>query len=356
MKDYLRPIDPYSSLGMTGRPINEPLTGSIARMRTRDACVVLADRHGFTARERDLLFALACGTTSAPLLAARLALRPNTIHNHLKAMFRRAGVGSKSELLALLLQSEVERAERHERFLSSTPVLLFSGCDSLIQPLSELGLRVQRCSFTGDEIDALRSRADVVVAPWTSPDQMLRLRESIATSLGLTCLCLFVSDNNELVERAGVEGPLPMQAHRVAFEILLHRAEGPYERSRLLRLDCDLPAIVDERIETSLWNIGFGGAFIRMPATFMQGNGRLRSGDALRLTVALPDQPAVPLRAEVVWTRSSERPAWPSGAGVQFTVATQADLARTHELVRLGRLGIVQLRVDPPRHWTSAAS
>jgi DNA-binding CsgD family transcriptional regulator len=327
-------------------------------MRIRGACTALADRCGFTARERDLLFVLACGMTSAPELAARLNLRPNTIHNHLKGMFRRAGMNSKSELLALLLQSEVERAEAHERFQSSTPVLLLQGCEELAQPLSQLGLRVQRSLSAEDAFEASRSRADVVVAPWSSAEKMQRLRERVEASFGTTCLCLFVTDNRELLvpERAGDRGPLPMQAHRVAFEVLLHRAEGPHERTRLLRVDCDLLAIVDERVETSLWNVGFGGAFVRMPAPFMQGSGRLRAGDALRISVVLPDESALDFRAEVVWTRASERPAWPSGAGVQFTVAPEGHLTRLQDVVRLGRLGIGHLMTDALTRSTCVAS
>jgi DNA-binding CsgD family transcriptional regulator len=331
----------------------EPQPGSIARMRIRDACAALADQFGFTARERDLLFVLACGTTSAPDLAARLMLRPNTIHNHLKGMFRRAMVGSKSELLALLLHFEVELAERRERFQNSTPILLLPGCEQLTQPLTDLGLRIQR-STASSEFELGGAKADVVVAPWTSAERAQRLRENSQATFGRACLCLFVSDDHELVasSRAGRDAPLPMQAHRVGFEVLLHRAEGPHERSRLLRIDCDLAAVVDDRLQTSLWNVGFDGAFVRMPAAYFQGNARLRTGDALRLSVALPDESTVDLRADVVWTRQAERPAWPSGAGVRFTVASDDHFARLHEVVRMGRLGLLPPSVPALKRQT----
>lgn len=340
---------------MITTPTREARPGSIARMQIRDACTALADRYGFTGRERDLLFAMACGTTSAPELATRLLLRPNTVHNHLKGMFRRSGVSSKSALLALLLQSEVERAERRERFQTSAPVLLL-GCDALAQPLSELGLRVQRGTLNSDEIAASRSTADVVVAPWGSAEQARRLRERIGASFGRNPLCLFVSDDEVRTAEGGdSDAPLPMQAHRIAFEVLLHRAEGPYDRTRLLRIDCDLRAVVDERLATSLWNIGFGGAFVRMSAAVFAGSARLRPGDTLRLSVALPDESAIDLRAEVVWTRTGERPAWPSGVGVQFTVAPDGDMARLRDAVRLARLGLFQLAQPPARRPTEVA-
>jgi DNA-binding CsgD family transcriptional regulator/Tfp pilus assembly protein PilZ len=328
-------------------------------MRIRDACGVLADRFGFTARERDLLFALSCGTTSAPDLASRLLLRPNTIHNHLKGMFRRAGVGSKSELLALLLQSELDSAERHERFRSSTPVLLAPGCESLAQPLSQLGLRTKRCSALSPEsLESVRPAADVLVAPWTSAEHGQRVRERVEKAVGRGCLCLFVRDDHAPSAPYSDKdaGPLPMHAHRVAFEVMLHRADGPYERSRLLRVDCDLHATIDDRVETSLWNLGFGGAFVKLRPSALEGSARVRIGDEIRMSVVLPDESSIHLGAQVVWARVADRPAWPSGLGVQFTSDPLGQIDRVQEFVRLARLSLMQPTVVIASHPASVAS
>ena len=67
-----------------------------------DRVEVFARAHGLSPRERDLLGVLAGGVDTADA-AAHLFITPNTVQDHLKSVFTKAGVRSRRELLARVL-------------------------------------------------------------------------------------------------------------------------------------------------------------------------------------------------------------------------------------------------------------
>jgi DNA-binding NarL/FixJ family response regulator len=66
---------------------------------------------GFTSRQWEILNLLRRGTR-APSIARELHLSPSTVRNHLSTIFRKLGVHSQEELLALL-RGEAEKSVRH---------------------------------------------------------------------------------------------------------------------------------------------------------------------------------------------------------------------------------------------------
>lgn len=67
-----------------------------------DRIEMFARAHGLSPRERELLDVLADGVDTAAA-AARLVITPNTVQDHLKSVFAKAGVHSRRELLGRVL-------------------------------------------------------------------------------------------------------------------------------------------------------------------------------------------------------------------------------------------------------------
>ncbi|MEK0157458.1 helix-turn-helix transcriptional regulator [Arthrobacter oryzae] len=69
---------------------------------THEMAGLLLAAYGATARERDVCLQVVSGSTTAEI-ADRLFISPHTVHDHLKSLFDKVGVGSRGELVARLL-------------------------------------------------------------------------------------------------------------------------------------------------------------------------------------------------------------------------------------------------------------
>ena len=69
---------------------------------TRDLVSLLLAAYGATARERDVCLEVLSGRPTADI-ARHLFISPHTVHDHLKSIFGKVGVGSRGELVAKLL-------------------------------------------------------------------------------------------------------------------------------------------------------------------------------------------------------------------------------------------------------------
>lgn len=320
----------------------KPRTGATLR----DASTSFADRHGLTTRERDVVFLLASGVAHVADLAALLTLRPNTVHNHLKGIFRRTRTRSKSELLAALLLHALERTDLSARLYRRPQVLLLDQCRGLARPLGMLGMRVHEGSLSQLDLSA-DARVDVAVAGWLDPVQAETAAASLRAQLGENTRVLFAGNVDE-TRTGAAEGswPLPMEPMRIAFEILVLLSDDPYARSRLKRTDGDLPAMIDRRLSTRITNVGFGGAFVVVPAAVFDDPSAMRVGELMELSFSLRDEQPVRARATVVWTRPSPRVSAPSGVGVKFTDVTPEDQTRLEDFVRHSRMEAMMAAVS----------
>jgi len=68
---------------------------------TRQLLTLLLSAYGLTPREQEVCLELMAGSSSAAI-AGRLFISPYTVHDHLKAIFGKVGVGSRGELVARL--------------------------------------------------------------------------------------------------------------------------------------------------------------------------------------------------------------------------------------------------------------
>src|SRR5690349_8355887 len=194
-----------------------------------------AERYQLTAREREVLRLLATGVTYAPTIASMLGLRPNTIHNHFKSIFRRTNTRGKAELLALVLEIALEQQARVAPFVRPPRVLvMLHKPDGLSAVLKRVGMQVQEST---DASLAESSEYDVIIVDAISADAlpdaqrknsgrlMINVSHGPVTAEGRNSGLLSISDD----------------AHRIVLAIMLHVSSDD-QRSRLLRVDAELQA------------------------------------------------------------------------------------------------------------------
>ncbi|MGK3954765.1 response regulator transcription factor [Arthrobacter sp. R4] len=80
----------------------EQMVVTVEPATTHDLVSLLLAAYGATARERDVFLEVLSGSTTADI-ARHLFISPHTVHDHLKALFGKVGVGSRGELVAKLL-------------------------------------------------------------------------------------------------------------------------------------------------------------------------------------------------------------------------------------------------------------
>jgi DNA-binding CsgD family transcriptional regulator len=95
-----------------GQPGMVALT--IAPARADDLSKVLLDAYGLTARETDVALCICRGLATKDI-ANELAISAHTVRDHIKTVFAKAGVGTRGELMALLLTNHM-----FERFHANT--------------------------------------------------------------------------------------------------------------------------------------------------------------------------------------------------------------------------------------------
>lgn len=77
--------------------------------KSSDIAPVIVEAYALTARERDVVRAIARGLTS-PEIAAELFLSPHTVRDHVKSVFEKVGVSSRGELVAKLFAEHYTEA------------------------------------------------------------------------------------------------------------------------------------------------------------------------------------------------------------------------------------------------------
>lgn len=80
----------------------EQMVVTVEPATTHDLVSLLLAAYGATARERDVCLEVLSGRPTADI-ARHLFISPHTVHDHLKSLFGKVGVGSRGELVAKLL-------------------------------------------------------------------------------------------------------------------------------------------------------------------------------------------------------------------------------------------------------------
>jgi DNA-binding NarL/FixJ family response regulator len=308
-----------------------------------------ADRYELTAREYDVVFLLLSGLSTVAMIAERLGLSQNTVHNHFKNVFRRTATNSKAGLLALFLKDAIGHQASLQPFIKRPSILLLEPDPRVRATIRDaLQARNMRVEEESDSLKAVeriaKLRTDVVIADLSLPSNSGEgVLSDITKHYGENPLVLLTTTDGSASRRQWVERGAggvfakPVAVDRLVFAILEHFVETPYERSRLLRVDADVPARIDDRIEVELANIGFGGAFIPLPTDQMPRESYL-VGQRIQVSFQLEDASSIQALCEIMWRRTTSRPSMQSGIGVRFLNLEESQRTSVEEFVRRRKL------------------
>jgi DNA-binding NarL/FixJ family response regulator len=308
-----------------------------------------ADRHELTAREYDVMFLLISGLSTVAQIAGRLGLSQNTVHNHFKNVFRRTSTNSKAGLLALFLKDAFGHQASIQPFVKRPSVLVIDPDQKTRTTIREA--LTARNMHVEEETDSRRAvervaelRTDVVIADLALPGSNgAGVLADIKNHYGKYPMVIVTTTDGSASRREWLErgaGGLfakPVSIDRLVFAILEHFIDTPYERSRLLRVDAGVPARLDDQLEVQLGNIGFGGAFIPLPAERM-GREAFVIGQRVNVTLSLEGADPISVACEVMWRCARSRPSMAAGVGVRFLNLNDGHRAAVEEFVRKRKL------------------
>ncbi len=302
--------------------------------------VRFSEKHGLTARERQVLGLLVCGHDSVPRIAEELQLSRNTVHNHFKNIFRRARCNSKTALLAKFISGVAARRARPT--VAAPRVLLLRPRDehqqSMVEDLSRLGMQVYVEPTPGRLLDRVRDLRIHVVVTDAERDTVedggpVGLLEEIYGEHP----AIFYANPSGLGRDSRVMSmrayELPRELDALAIAIYRHCNNASYGRARARRVTTSLSARIGKDRIVTITNLSAQGAFVELPN---EKGGLLppAPGEKLDLALALGDGEALPVEAEVVWTRQGAAP----GVGVRFMGMGEDDTRRLRKVLNAAPL------------------
>jgi DNA-binding NarL/FixJ family response regulator/Tfp pilus assembly protein PilZ len=323
---------------------------SIATPFFREELDRFAERYRLTAREHDVLFLLVTGCSTVPAIAARLTLSQNTVHNHFKNVFRRTRTNTKSGLLALFIKESLGRQAGVEPFIKRPHVLLVDPDPAERERMAAgLGMRGMEGKVEVDSTRVLeriaQERIDVVIADLSLPGANGRgVLDDVMSRFGRHPVVLLTTTQPNLVRAEWMARGAadlfekPVSSERLAFAVIEHFVDSAYDRNRLLRVDTELPARLNDAVQARIGNVGFGGAFIAMLDGELREPARFPVGSRVRLEFELDDRQRVDLQGEIRWRREASRPASEAGIGVQFVEMREEQRSLVEEFVRRNKL------------------
>ncbi len=315
------------------------------------------------------MFLLISGLSTVAQIAERLGLSQNTVHNHFKNVFRRTSTNSKAGLLSLFLKDTFGRQVGLQPFIKRPSVLLIEPDlktrTAIREALTARNMRVEEESDSRRALSRIAElRTDIVVADLALPGSGTQtlLAEIVARYGKQPIVMLTTSDGTasrrEWMERgAGGVFAKPVSVDRLVFAILESFVDTPYDRSRLVRVEVDVPARIDDRVDAHIGNLGFGGAFVPLPNDQM-GRESFVVGQRVRVSFTLDSGEQINTTSEIMWRRASSRPSAPAGIGVRFLNLDDPHRAAVEEFVRRRKLLGVTPWTDPqpahPKHHRRA--
>lgn len=315
---------------------------AVLRHELRD----FAEAYELSVREQEIIHCLLHGYTASDSISARLGISPNTTNNHVKNILDKTRCSSKTDLLSLVFKHLIERYANLQLFAKKPRILLVGdGTDAEAQIVERLATAL--CGFGVDA--RWNAGPDDVKSDfhaWT-PDFLISGGEATAENLvkkihssgGQVPTLFILKSDSEAEAVEGVAFEKSVDAETVFFAILEHYVDNPWHKRRLLRVETDLVATTDSGVQVKIQNLGVGGAFLPLGQDTFRWNLKIKVGDRIRFSFALPTvNESIDVTAEVIWKRGKARYGMPAGMGVMFHNLTEKNRTVIHDFIRRQKL------------------
>jgi DNA-binding NarL/FixJ family response regulator len=310
-------------------------------------------KHGLSPREKEIVGLLCSGIITFKDIANKLQVSPSTVSNHLKNIFDKTGTNSKAALLASLLKHVVDKWKNARPLLRKPNILIIDDepeiCDLLANHLSEKGMRVHKFSDPTKVMDCLADhKIDVIISDIRMPKMDgLQLLTEIRKIYHYTPPILFLTGfsskgDTEKVMNLGAVALLekPIDMDKIVGAILENFVEEPAERRSLFRLAEQIPVSINERLEVTMDNVGYGGLFIPFEGQRSSELQNLDIGKTFSFQFTLREGEVHKIRAvgEIVWKRLDATAQMRPGVGVKLLEINEPDRELIWHYIRLKRI------------------
>lgn len=305
--------------------------------------VFASEIEGFTAasrlsrRESDIVMSLIRNVTNSEEIANSLGISTHTVNNHLKSIFEKTSTKSKTEILSSFLRFAADRLQNRSMFVRKPRVLVIDDeamiCEYISNGLAERGIKSYSISDPKQALDAIAKwTIDFVVCDVRMPtmsgmDVLKEVRQHHRVRPYFVFVTGYPDYSLEECMHSGAAGFIekPLDLEKLFRAIMAHLVESIEEKEDLLQIRINEAIVLDEVIELTDSEIGFGGAFIPMD-TAAQRKARVTLDSVVELTLHLTHWPQpLKVKGQVVWKRAVQEGDLRPGLGVRFLHMSERD-------------------------------
>lgn len=308
-----------------------------------------AAKHRLSKRESEILETLVDGATNTGELSTNLGISPNTTNNHLKRMMDKTGNSSKLDLITQFYKYMMSRLAYAFLYSKKPKVLLIDDEVDFGEMLAEeLTYRGMHAYFESNPEKATQRVAEIypdfvlldIYMPRVDGLVLLRqIREQLPHEPSIIIISGRAPDEATLLnDGAAAVFSKPLNADEL-FNIMVDLySDPPIKGLRMTRVRTDFKTTIKpSELEVKVQNIGYGGAFIKIPTTRSEIWDQLGIGKRLVLPLHL-EGIQLDVGCVVTWQRQAKSSNGSPGVGVKFVGATPDQMKAIRAYVRRQRV------------------
>ncbi len=288
-----------------------------------------ASRHNLSDREIDVLMMLLNRITSTVDIGKQLQLSPNTVSNHLKSILAKTNTSSKTDLLSAFVQHTYNMLCPYQMYARHPRVLVIDDdseiCQLFFTELEYRGVKVQ-CETRAENIMSRIAEFDPdiivldIMLPGTDGFKVLEQLRHTSTRPPKVIL---LSGSTQYSRQSCIDAGAcdlfgkPFDINQIVFVIIEQFIDSTFIKSRFVRIDTEIDAIIANQIKAQMMNLAYGGAFIAIePETLNTTN--VEPGHTTTVNFSLPTTGPLELNCQITWARFRASLHSPSGLGLKF--------------------------------------